>query len=792
MTSKPGLAMQTSAAGRPITSAVPGWRHHLYRLSRSRFLRNVAAVATGTAAAQAVTVACAPLIARQYGPAAFGVLGSFTALLGVIGPIAALSYPIAIVLPARESDARGLAWLSVAIALTSSVLVELAVFVVGGPLVRLLHLEAIEPFLPWLGPAMFLAACLQVVEQRRIRTKQFTLTARVAVLQSLLMNGAKAVAGFVQPLAATLVVLATLGNGLYATMLASGMRGSLFRRAGPGQTSLRELACRHRDFALYRAPQIGLNAAAQGLPVVMLASLFGTSAAGFYTLARTVLSMPFRLIGKAVSDVFYPRFTEAARHGADLRRLLLKGTGLLAVAGIVPFGLVAVSGPSLFRWVFGAAWAPTGEYARWLAIWLFFGFLNRPSVAAIATLSLQGFYLVYEIGSVVLRAAAIYAGFAWFHSDVAAVAGFSLAGAVLNATLISATLACSGGSRASVTAGLAVPGSAADDAPRHDKASMTTTQRSSTREKLAGLLAYLPDPIFYQYRYFITHRRLCNFRRPRYFSEKIFHRMRHPRPFFSRLADKLAARGYIADRVGERYLVPLYHSCERVCVDTFDRLPDTFVMKSNHSAGQVYVVHDKRQEDLEALATLANSWLDGGVTVRKREKHYRAIPPRILFEKALLEDGNPPDDYKFNVFNPGGERAPFVFIQYMRGRFVHLTQDLFLADWSPAPFKLQNQKCHGALSPRPPLLEEMLKLATTLAEPLGYLRVDFYVHDGRIYIGELTLTPGAGYYVFAPRDWDLWLGQRFGWPEGPTSDSASRGNRSSRDYAAIAGTVEGQ
>jgi hypothetical protein len=411
------------------------------------------------------------------------------------------------------------------------------------------------------------------------------------------------------------------------------------------------------------------------------------------------------------------------------------------------------------------------------------------AVAALATLALQGICLAYGTGSVLLDMVTV-AGFSGVHGAVAAVAGLGLAGAVLNAALIAATIACCGGSRASPNAGPAVPGSAAADAPRHDKASMKSTQRSSAREKLAGLLVYLPDPVFYQYRYFIIHRRFCNFRHPRSFSEKIFHRMRHPRPFFTRLADKLAARSYIAERVGERYLVPLYHACERVCPETFERLPNTFVMKSNHSAGQVYVVHDKRQEDLVALAEMANGWLQGGVTVRKREKHYRAIPPRILFEKALLDNGNPPDDYKFNVFNPGGGRAPFVFIQYMRGRFVYLTQDLFLADWSPAPFKLRNQKCNGAPSPRPPQLEEMLKLATCLAEPLGYLRVDFYLHEGRIYIGELTLTPGAGYYVFAPGEWDLWLGQRFGWPEGPVPDAASSGTSPARDYTAVAGSVE--
>jgi hypothetical protein len=59
----------------------------------------------------------------------------------------------------------------------------------------------------------------------------------------------------------------------------------------------------------------------------------------------------------------------------------------------------------------------------------------------------------------------------------------------------------------------------------------------------------------------------------------------------------------------------------------------------------------------------------------------------------------------------------------------------------------------------------MLSLAKQLAQPFGYLRVDFYVHQGKVYVGELTVTPGAGTYVFTPRAWDASLGERFGWPE---------------------------
>ena len=80
------------------------------------FVRNVTIVASGTAAAQAITMAFSPLITRIYGAEAFGLLGVFNALVSVVTPIAALTYPIAIVLPQEDTEAKGLVKLSSVIA----------------------------------------------------------------------------------------------------------------------------------------------------------------------------------------------------------------------------------------------------------------------------------------------------------------------------------------------------------------------------------------------------------------------------------------------------------------------------------------------------------------------------------------------------------------------------------------------------------------------------------------------------------------------------------------------------
>ena len=175
--------------------------------------------------------------------------------------------------------------------------------------------------------------------------------------------------------------------------------------------SLKKLAMQYYDFPLYRAPQVFLNAISQSLPVLMLASFFGPESAGFYAICKTVLGVPSLLIGQAVGDVFYPRITEASHQGEDLSQLILKATIALAAVGLLPFAIVVAFGPQLFSFVFGGEWLRAGEYARWLALWMFFGFLNRPSVAAIATLSIQGFFLVFELVSIGVRIVALAIGF---------------------------------------------------------------------------------------------------------------------------------------------------------------------------------------------------------------------------------------------------------------------------------------------------------------------------------------------------------------------------------------------
>ena len=137
-----------------------------------------------------------------------------------------------------------------------------------------------------------------------------------------------------------------------------------------------------------------------------------------------------------VMAVFYPRITDAIRNGEDACKLIVRATAGLAAVGALPFLVVIVAGPFLFSFIFGEKWHTAGVFAQWLSLWLFFQYINKPAVSAIPSLKLQGGLLVYEVFSTGTKVLALWIGFTYFNSEVAAVALFSISGVIAYVWLI--------------------------------------------------------------------------------------------------------------------------------------------------------------------------------------------------------------------------------------------------------------------------------------------------------------------------------------------------------------------
>ncbi|TMN21930.1 lipopolysaccharide biosynthesis protein [Lentibacillus cibarius] len=418
-------------------------KKNINKLSKSHFVRNVTVMATGAAGAQAITIALSPIITRLYGPEAFGIMGTFTALTSIIIPVAALTYPIAIVLPKSDKNAKGLIKLSIFVTLIIAFLTTIILLFFKNSILEAFQIEGISSFLYLIPLVIIFAGLMQVSEQWLIRTNQFSINAKANFMQSVVVNGGKVGIGLIYPTATVLVALQATGNGIKALMMIIFAKRSDYKGEMQPQErgdSVKKLAKKHRDFPLYRAPEEFFSAISQNIPILFLTSFFGPAAAGFYNIGKTVLSLPSRLIGQSIGDVFYPRISEAANNGESLNRLIIKATLALGAIGIIPFGTVIMFGPWLFEFVFGEGWNVAGEYSRWISLASFSVFMNKPSVRAIPVLALQRLYLFFSIIRLIIRSSALIVGFVVFDSDVIAIALFGITGALLNAVLILSTI----------------------------------------------------------------------------------------------------------------------------------------------------------------------------------------------------------------------------------------------------------------------------------------------------------------------------------------------------------------
>ncbi len=409
---------------------------------KSTFIRNVVTVAGGAALSQAITMAFSPLLTRLYSPEIYGIQGIFMSIAGILSAVAAMTYPVAIVLPKHDSEAKGLVKLSFKIGIATSLLMVSSLFFFP-EIILLLHAEKISAFIFFIPVYMLFAVASSIINQWAIRKKAFTLSAKVKVWQSFLTGTTKACVGFVYPSAIVLIFANVFGLLLGVVIMFFGLGKiaksnlSEVKESVPYTPPLNswEIAKKYKDFPLYRAPHDLISTLSFSIPIIVLAASFGTGSVGYYSIAVAILGIPMTIIGASMMQVFYPRITEAIHHGEDAKRLLIKATSGLALTGLPVFIVVIIGGPTLFGFIFGVKWQMAGVYAQWLTILLFFQYINKPAVATIPALQLQKGLLIWELFSTVTKVMGLFIGCKIFKSDVAAIALFSVLGGGASAFL---------------------------------------------------------------------------------------------------------------------------------------------------------------------------------------------------------------------------------------------------------------------------------------------------------------------------------------------------------------------
>lgn len=413
-------------------------------LNRNTFLRNILILSTGSFAAQAVAMVFSPIVTRMYGPEAIGLFGAFIALVAILQSIASFNYPIAIVLPKEDGEARDIVLLSFYLSIIIAVLVFVLILIGGSRLFRLINSESILPF-AWLLPLnMLFSTWVLIARQWLIRKSMFKVDAKDSLAKTIMSSFAKIGIGCFSPTAFVLILLSTLADIIHAGVICIQSKlnmDQLFTRTTTTHHAhFANLAKRYHEFPLYRTPTALLNSFSQSLPLLMLASFYGAAQAGNFSLARTTVTLPTMLLGESMRSVFYSRIVKASHNAENMPKLLVKATLGLALAGAVPFTILYIFAPQLFVLIFGHNWDLAGHYASWLSLVLFFMLINIPATSSIPVLNLHKWFLGYEVVSTILRIVTLYIGLRFFNNDIIAISLYSIIGVICYSLLIAKVL----------------------------------------------------------------------------------------------------------------------------------------------------------------------------------------------------------------------------------------------------------------------------------------------------------------------------------------------------------------
>jgi hypothetical protein len=235
-------------------------------------------------------------------------------------------------------------------------------------------------------------------------------------------------------------------------------------------------------------------------------------------------------------------------------------------------------------------------------------------------------------------------------------------------------------------------------------------------------------------------------------------------PDAKRCADKFDVRQYIKEKLpdSKQYLNEVYGVYNDPEEIDFDSLPNQFVLKSTHASAQTIICRDKNTLNRTAAIAEMKQWLQVDYFAAAGEWVYKDLPRRIICERLITsDDGYPPKDYKIMCFNGVPK---FLYVISERSGH-HFKMDYFNCEWQPLPVTQTGPRGGRILPPPRYLLDKMMEISKILSKDFPHVRVDFYIENNNLLIGELTFFTTGGYGPLSPAKYDTIFGSYLTLPD---------------------------
>jgi O-antigen/teichoic acid export membrane protein len=340
------------------------WKRRFYA---SQFARNLAMLASGTVVGQLVVLLSAPVLARLYTEADFGIFGVYVSVATILNSISALRIDQAIPLPEKDEDAALLLRLSLWITLWFSLGSGLIIILCRSQIAAWKNEPELVSYL-WLIPVTLLGyGVYRSLTAWAVREEIYKELAYTRVSRSFGQVLVQVGLGFLMHGSFGLI----LGNAAGQWVGIGRLLGPV-RRASQGlvkqRGDFRRLWARYIKFPLYSSPSALLVTIPRQIPNILFFDYFGAGEAGFLFFASRILRQPAALLSESISQVFLGRAAKLLNENpAKLSGLYFGMVRRMLLISLVPAAILILAGPWLIYWIFGARWEGSVIYVQILS-----------------------------------------------------------------------------------------------------------------------------------------------------------------------------------------------------------------------------------------------------------------------------------------------------------------------------------------------------------------------------------------------------------------------------------------
>jgi lipopolysaccharide exporter len=380
-------------------------------LSSSTLLKNSAVLTVGSLGAQLVNFLTIFYISKTYDDSQFGVYSAFYAIAMIFSALVSLRFEVNVLLPKEDSEACTVVILGVLVSLFLGLSILFGLYFVPEELITLGQ-QGLER--NWIYVAVIVGVGSSIISLAYAwlnRVGLYKLSAFMRVIQSLAFLALVIIFSF-WDVSDGLLWAQLVAVILFSFLIAKNFPYQRKFDIGQARTVLR----RYLNISKYTFPAAVIDTVTLQAPVLLINFLFGSSAAGQFSLAWRTLVVPSSIIGSSVGQVFFQRFARTWSDVIEARKLLTKTWKALAIIGIVPSLMILTNGERIFIWVFGESWASSGVMASILILMIYASFIHSATSSTAIVLGLQKKVLYFTLVLSLSRPLSFYIG--WLSDDL--------------------------------------------------------------------------------------------------------------------------------------------------------------------------------------------------------------------------------------------------------------------------------------------------------------------------------------------------------------------------------------